>query len=256
MAKKNFLTDACSCVRDQILLYPSPVNLLRDFSSASRPRSSILLHLLAGIIIVIITTARTCTSSTQRFLDLTKPTLPPTAADYQLQPRHQTAYFSYSKSINPKSTQERQHRIHPDIERDPRFWPGGMGRGSGMGMGGGMRWGMGGGIGMGRGMGIPNMQQPFHPPQGFQNPNSLLHQQQQQPPEPPAASSPPPKDSRYPRFVNPFKDEKPKGFYGKREYVPGQEAIRIPFGHRGDDPWVSWHMMQARRQLQGGRRNW
>ncbi|KAI4941160.1 hypothetical protein J4E91_010951 [Alternaria rosae] len=117
---------------------------------------------------------------------------------------------------------------------DPKFWPGGMGRGSGMGMRGGMGWVMGGGIGMGRGMGIPNMQQPFHPPQGFQNPNSPLHQQQQQqqqaqahqqqqqqqqqPPEPSAASSPSPKDSKYPRFVNPFKDEKPQGFYGGNTY--------------------------------------
>ncbi|KAH6866656.1 hypothetical protein BKA58DRAFT_460469 [Alternaria rosae] len=189
-----------------------------------------------------------------------EPTLPPTAANYEPQPRHQTAYFLYLKSINPKSTQERQHEIHPDKEMDPRFWSGGMG------MGGGMGWGMGGGIGMGRGMGIPNMQQPFHPPQGFQNPNSPLYQQQQrqqaqaqqqqQASEPPVASSPPPKDSKHPRFVNPFKEEKPQGSYGKREYVPGQEAIRIPFGHRGDDPWINWHMMQARRQLQGGRRNW
>jgi len=142
---------------------------------------------------------------------------------------------------------------------DPRFWPGGMGRG------------------IGAGMGIPNMQQPFYPPQGFQDPYyqqaqaqaqqqqqyqeayaqaQAQAQQQQQASSSPLSSSPPPKDSKYPRFVNPFQDEKPQGSYGKREYVPGQEAIRIPFRHRGDDPWTNWHMMQARRQLQEMRRSW
>ncbi|KAI4618646.1 hypothetical protein J4E80_005248 [Alternaria sp. BMP 0032] len=81
-------------------------------------------------------------------------------------------------------------------------------------------------------------------------------QQQHQASSPSVTSPPPPKDSKYPRFVNPFQDEKPLGSYGKREYVPGQEAIRIPPGHRGDDPWTNWHMMQARRQLQEMRRSW
>ena len=158
---------------------------------------------------------------------------------------------------------------------DPRFWPGGMGGGMGAGMGRGMGMPV---------MGLPNMQQPFYPPQGFQHPYLQQQQaqahaqaqaqaqqqqqyqeayaqaqaqaQQQQASPSPLASPPPPKDSKYPRFVNPFQDEKPQGSYGKREYVPGQEAIRIPPGHRGDDPWTNWHMMQARRQLQEMRRSW
>ena len=133
---------------------------------------------------------------------------------------------------------------------DPRFWPGGMGRGMGAGMA-----GMGRGVGM-PGMGIPNMQQPFYPPQGFQHPylqqqqaqahaqaqaqaqqqqeyqKAYAHaqaqaQQQQQSSASPLTTPPPPKDSKYPRFVNPFQDEKPQGSYGKREYVPGQRLYEF-----------------------------
>jgi hypothetical protein len=58
------------------------------------------------------------------------------------------------------------------------------------------------------------------------------------------------RDKNRPPFKNPFKDALPQGSYGKREYVPGQEKIRVSgWGERGDDPWVGWGMMQALNQL-------
>ncbi len=85
-------------------------------------------------------------------------------------------------------------------------------------------------------------QQPQQRQQGPQHHSHPTHAQPTQAPT---------KDSHHPLFKNPFlTDEKPQGSYGKREYVPDQEGIRVShFGAKGDDPAVGWEMMRAREQL-------
>jgi hypothetical protein len=43
------------------------------------------------------------------------------------------------------------------------------------------------------------------------------------------------------------------GSYGKREYIPGQEKIRVgACGGRGDLPMVGWRMMTLREETRRG----
>jgi hypothetical protein len=64
------------------------------------------------------------------------------------------------------------------------------------------------------------------------------------------------RDSNRPIFQNPFKSPLPQGSYGKREYVPGQEKIKVSdYGPRADNPGTGWDLMQSLNQLrkQNGR---
>lgn len=64
------------------------------------------------------------------------------------------------------------------------------------------------------------------------------------------------RDSNRPIFQNPFMKPLPQGSYGKREYVPGQEKIKVSdYGPRADNPGTGWDLMQSLNQLrkQNGR---